>query len=120
MDGPPPHARRHRPRGPALAGTVLLLTARSAWAQAAPSTSAVPVVDSAQAVAVACAVVQGLRRAAERYRCRVERYAETSGEYVIRVREDAATGSAPLDLSHSEVRLSKTTPSVTVSRVPGL
>jgi hypothetical protein len=71
-------------------------------------------------VAIACAVAQSLRRAAERYRCRVERYAETSTEYIVRVFEDAAPGAPPLVLSHSEVRLEKRERSVIVTRSPEL
>jgi hypothetical protein len=96
---------------------VVFLVATSAAAQAPPAT-APPIADSAQAVATACAVAQALRGAADRYRCRVERYAETPTEYIIRVREETPPGAPPLEFSQSDVRLQKTERSVLVSRVP--
>jgi hypothetical protein len=106
------------PIGPALAAMVLLFPDVAAAQGKSPA--AALVADSAHAVATACAVVQSMRPAAERYRCRMERYAETPTEYVIRVREEAPPGSAPLVFGQSEVRLSKSESSVIVTRIPEL
>jgi hypothetical protein len=118
MDLPPAPRCWLRAIGTALVAAVAFVPASSA--QAAPARAAPPIADSAQAVAVACAVAQALRRAAERYRCRVERYAETPTEYIVRVIEDAAPGAPPLMLSRSEVRLEKRERSVIVTRAPEL
>jgi hypothetical protein len=118
MDLPPAPRRWLRAIGTALVAVVAFVPVSSA--QAAPDPAAPPIADSAQAVAIACAVAQSLRRAAERYRCRVERYAETSTEYIVRVFEDAAPGAPPLVLNHSEVRLEKRERSVIVTRSPEL
>jgi hypothetical protein len=104
--------------GPALAAMVLLVPDLAAAQGKSPA--AVLVADSAHAVATACAVVQGLRPAAERYRCRMEHYMETPTEYVVRVREEAPPGAAPLVFGQSEVRLQKTEHSVIVTRIPEL
>jgi len=127
MDTPPhPVPWRFRSRQPprrvvlALVCALMLLPSVST-AQATPARP-LPVTDSAHAVTTACAVVQAIRPAAQRGRCRclVERYRETSTEYIVRVREQALSGAPRLDFEQSEVRLSKTEPSVTVTRVPEL
>jgi hypothetical protein len=97
--------------------TLLLPLPSVARAQAA---AAVPIADSAHAVAIACAVVLALRPPAKRYRCQVERYQETPTGYVIRVHEQVPRGAAPLVFERSEVLLSKTEPSVVVTRAPEL
>jgi len=117
MDLPPALHCWLRTIGSALVALVVFVPASSAQA---PHPAAPPIADSAQAVAVACAVAQSLRRAAERYRCRVERYAETSAGYIVRVVEDAAPGAPPLVFSHSEVRLDRRERSVIVTRSPEL
>jgi len=102
---------------------VLILTALflpSPAAAQARGQAAIPAADSAQAVATACAVVQALRPAAERYRCVVERYRELPAEYVVRVRELAPPGAPPLEFRFSDVHLSRTQPSVLVTRIPDL
>jgi hypothetical protein len=104
---------------PMLVFTALLLPLPAA-AQAPARAAARPVADSAQAVVTACAVVQAIRPLVERGGCRVERYRETRTEYILRVREQAPPGAAPLHFAESEVRFSKTEPSVTVTRVPEL
>jgi hypothetical protein len=80
----------------------------------------VPIADSAQAVAIACQVVLALRSPRKRYPCEVERYRESSTGFIIRVHERAPAGAPPLEFSRSEVRLSKTEPSVIVTREPEL
>ncbi|HET6579035.1 MAG TPA: hypothetical protein VFG66_11955 [Gemmatimonadales bacterium] len=112
---PPPH----HAIGAALTAVALLAPAPVAAQEPSPA-AAPPIADSAQAVATACAVAQGLRPAAERYRCQVDRYAETSTEYIVWVREDPAPGASPLVFSRSEVRLNKTEPLVIVTRAPEL
>jgi hypothetical protein len=118
----PPRQERWRllyPKAPILVFTALLSPVPAAGQAQAPA-AARPVADSAQAVVTACAVVQALRPLVERGRCRVARYRETRTEYILRVREQAPPGAAPLDFGESEVRFSKTEPSVTVTRVPEL
>lgn len=116
MDIPAPP---HHAIGAALAAIALLAPASVAAQETSPAT-APRIADSAQAVATACAVAQSLRPAAERYRCQVERYAETPTEYVVWVREEPAPGAPPLVFSRSKVRLNKTEPSIVVTRAPEL
>jgi hypothetical protein len=121
MVAPPRQERWRLPylKAPTLVVTALLLPSPAAGQAQAP-TAANPVADSAQAMVTACAVVQAIRPLVERGRCRVERYRETRTEYILRVHEQAPPGAAPLDFGESEVRFSKTEPSVTVTRVPEL
>lgn len=97
-----------------VAASLLLLPA-SADAQATPLPH---VRDSARAVTTACEVVQALRPPADRHRCRIVSFRDTSTEYVVRVREDTPPNTKPLAFNRSEVRLAKTGRSVIVTRVP--
>jgi hypothetical protein len=76
--------------------------------------------DSNWATGAACKVVLSLRSEPRRYRCYVESFKETPTEYVMRVREVSLDGARPPPFDRSTVRLQKTKPSVTVTRVPDL
>jgi hypothetical protein len=76
--------------------------------------------DSSWATGAACKVVLSLRQEPRRYRCYVESFKETPTEYVIRVQEVSLDGARPPPFHRSTVRLQKTEPSVTVTRVPDL
>jgi hypothetical protein len=76
--------------------------------------------DSSRATGAACKVVLSLRQEPQRYRCYVESFKETPTEYLIRVREVSLDGAQPPPFHRSTVRLQKTKPSVTVTRVPDL
>lgn len=121
----PPHqecTRLPHPFAPLLTFGALLLSAPAA-AQERPRAAPETVADSAHAVAIACSVVGALRPVTGRYRCRVESYAETSTEFVLRLREQAPSGAVPpvfAEFAEFEVRLHKSEPSVIVTRVPDL
>ena len=121
MEVPPGQdfTRPAHPFAPILTFGALFLSAPAA-AQERPRVAPRPVADSAHAVATACSVVGALRPGTERYRCRVESYAETSTEFVLRLREQAPSGGVPPVFAESEVRLNKSEPSVIVTRVPDL
>ena len=106
-----------RSTAPLLSLLASLLVPVPALAQAP---TAMPLTDSAGAVAMACRVALALRPPAHRFRCNVERYQETVNEYVVRVHEQVPRGVPPLPFPRSEVRLSKREPSVTVTREPEL
>jgi hypothetical protein len=104
----------------ALCIAVLLCLPTTLSAQDSSRPAVAFAADSSWATGAACKVVLSLRQEPRRYRCYVESFKETPTEYVMRVREESLDGALPPPFERSTVRLKKTKPSVTVTRVPDL
>jgi hypothetical protein len=76
--------------------------------------------DHTQVAAVACQLAAASRPLKMRTRCRVEAFAETSTEYIVRIRETPLAPKASLEFPRSEVRLQKDGTGAVLTRAPEL